>query len=587
MISLISSLIPSLALLVLGASFPSPVAYRVVETQGSARDVSCLATIGDELWVGTFGSGVRRVGMKGAGERYDSSRGLPGNRVYDCEAYMGVLWVATEGGLAVYAPGENRFVTVARGRFLRLASAESLFAVEGDGMVKVVDARERLEPLSRVATEVAPLSAAAGPDGRFAVGGVDGRVSVSPGGEHERLNAPVTSLAYDGHELVALTPEGGFRLIDGEFQPDPELQDAVLLDERARPVVAKGLEWVRVTSAALWQGRLHVGTDEGVFVSPPAPGGNDLKPETRNLKPRWELLALGGCPCGPRLSAMAVFRGKLWVGSFDNGLCRLDKTGWTHFEGAAFLPSDMVNHMTASRRRLYVATLKGIVVIDKKGNFTQHTVEQCFDNNKNPCPWHASVTGVAVDPVTGRAWVADTGAVHRLGSTRWKHFYKHSGIKSDRVTRIAARDDFIAVGTGDMGLHWRNGAGKKFTTVDDQHGPADNWVMDVEFDGAGALWVATCTRGISRYFDGEWSSLTVADGLVDDYTLAVSEIDSRIWVGTLSGVTILTETGPVTLTTAEGLSGDEVHDILKYDDKIYLATDGGLTIIEELSAPRA
>ncbi len=567
MLSLISSLIPSLALLVLGASFPSPVAYRVVDTQGSARDVSCLATIGNELWVGTFGSGVKRVGIEGAGEKYDSSRGLPGNRVYDCEAYMGVLWVATEGGLAAYAPGENRFVTVARGRFLRLASAESLFAVEGDGMVKVVDARERMAPLSQVATEVAPLSAAAGPDGRFAVGGVDGRVYVSPGGEHVRLNAPVTSLAYDGHELVALTPEGGYRLISGKFQPDPELDDAMLLGDQARPVVAKGLEWVRVTSSAVWNGRQHVGTDEGVFVAADS---------------AWESLALGGCPCGPRLSAMAVFRGKLWVGSFDNGLCRLDKTGWTHFQGAAFLPSDMVNHMTASRRRLYVATLKGVVVIDKKGNFTQHTVEQCFDNNKNPCPWHTSVTGVAVDQVTGRAWVADTGAVHRLGSTRWKHFYKHSGIKSDRVTRIAARDNFIVVGTGDMGLHWRNG-GKKFTTVDDQHGPADNWVMDVEFDRAGALWVATCTRGISRYFNGEWRSLTVADGLVDDYTLTVSEIDNRIWVGTLSGVTILTETGPVSLTTAEGLSGDEVHDVLKHNGKIYLATDGGLTILDESS----
>jgi ligand-binding sensor domain-containing protein len=293
-------------------------------------------------------------------------------------------------------------------------------------------------------------------------------------------------------------------------------------------------------------------------------------------------MPLGGCPCGPRLSALAHFDGALWVGSFDNGLCRLDGTRWTHYYGPELLPSDMINDLAATKTHLYVATLKGLAVVDRKGGFSLATHEQCVDNPKSNCPWHPSVTGAAADRESGTVWVADTGAVHRVGK-RWKHFYRHSGLTSDRITRVASRRGTTAVATSDQGVFLKTGSGA-FVNWDDQMGLADNWVMDLAFDRSGALWAATCTRGVSRFLDGEWRTYTTGQGLADDYALSIAEVEGRIWVGTFRGVTVLTESGPVTLSAADGLAGNEVHDILEHRGKVFLATDGGLSVVERLPA---
>jgi ligand-binding sensor domain-containing protein len=309
---------------------------------------------------------------------------------------------------------------------------------------------------------------------------------------------------------------------------------------------------------------LFVATDDGVF-------------ERRNNN--WQGLAMGGCPCGPRLSALATFRDELWVGGFDSGLCRFDGKHWHHYQGNSYLPSDMINHLATGRGRLYVATLKGLVIIDKRLHFSRFTRDQCVDNPGNNCPFYESVTGIASDQSTANVWIADTGSVHRFSSRKWRHFYRAKGITSEHITRIAADRSRIAVGTSDKGLLLFDN-GKFFRILDDSTGLSDNWIMDLSFDRSGALWIATCTRGVSRYDNGTWRTWTTLDGLSDDYALTVSEIQGRIWIGHFRGISILSGYGIVNLSVKDGLAGNEVHAILEHRGKVYLATDGGLTILE-------
>ncbi|MFH1529912.1 MAG: hypothetical protein ABIK09_04150 [Pseudomonadota bacterium] len=552
--TLVLFLLPALAL------DSVPPVPRVVGTTGGVREAVCLAADRDDLWAGTRGGVL--LHRPGSSRRFDASDGLPGNRVTDCRFHAGRLWVATEAGLAVLAPGGTRFEPVLAGRFLRLASSgERLLVARDDGRVFHMVPTPGGAALRAVdVLEAPPLSLTGTGDGGYAAGMTDGRVRLGDGTTVD-LRIPVIALTVDPDGLRALSPGQGWRIRDGHATREPSLDDAVALLADGTPILWDGTALVH--GAVRWGDLVALATDEGVRTRPAAGGP-------------WAALPDDGLPCGPRLSALAAFRGDLWVGGFDSGVCRLHKGRWTQYRGREFLPSDMVNHMAATRRKLTIATLAGVAVVDRDGIFHQATHEECIEDLDGPCPWHAAVTGVAVDPQSGRTWLADTGAVHRVRSKRWTHYYRRAGIHSSRITRIAARDGKVAVGTVDQGILLKEGAGP-FQGLNDRGGLADNWVMDLTWDRAGALWVATCTRGLGRWDGTTWTTWTTREGLTDDYTLSVDEIDGRLWVGTLRGLTVLSPGGAVRLTTRDGLSGDEVHDVLALGDKVYLATDGGLT----------
>jgi ligand-binding sensor domain-containing protein len=545
------------------------IAPAVERTVGHFQEATCLVELEAEVWAGTRGGGLVRVGSDGL-DVLDASRGLPGNRVNDCVVVGDVLWVATDVGLANLDVDGDAFEVWEYGRFLRVADAGgTLVAARDDGVALRLDEGDEPGREARVQLDMTVLSLAGSPDGSWAAGGMDGKVvAVPPGkgpGTVARLGFPVTALAFRAGTLHALVPGAGFRLERGRMVAEPGLAGAVALTREGEPLVAPELAAVQVNAALHAGNRWYAATDESLLHADN--GSHD-----------WQPAALGGCPCGPRLSALASFRGDLWVGGFDSGLCRFDGRRWHHYRAPAELPSDMVNHMAVGRDRLYVATLKGLAVVDSRGRFTLHTREQCVDNTGANCPWYESVTGVAADPVQENIWIADTGSLHRWSSRKWKHLYRQRGIVSERITRVAARNGMQALGTSDRGILLRE-HGKDFRTLDDQQGLADNWVMDLDFDRSGALWIATCTRGISRYKDGHWQTWTTADGLTDDYTLTIAEIDGRIWVGHFRGISILTEQGIRHLRPSDGLAGAEVHDILQHDGKVYLATDGGLTVV--------
>ncbi len=557
--TLVLVLLPALALDTV------PPVPRVVGTTGGAREALSLAATRDHHRVGTRGGVL--LHRSGSSRRFDASDGLPGNRLTDCRMHRDRLWVATEAGIAVLSRDGLRFETILAGRFLRLAPiGERLLAARDDGRIfHLALTATGAFPHKLDVLEAPPLSLAETPSGGYAAGMADGRVRVD-GGPTLDLRAPVIALVADGEDLLALTPGQAWRIRDGAATRDPARDDAAWLLADGTPITWEGRALVH--AAVRWGDLVALATDEGVRTRPAAGGP-------------WATLSDDGLPCGPRLSALALFRGELWVGGFDSGVCRLHEGRWIQYRGLEYLPSDMVNHMAATRRRLYVGTLAGVAVVDRKGVFRQATHEECMEDIKRPCPWHASVTGIAVDPVDGRTWLADTGAVHRVRSTRWTHYYRRSGVTSNRITRIAARDGKVAVGTVDQGILLKQGSGP-FEGLNDRGGLADNWVMDLTWDHMGALWVATCTRGLGRWDGRRWTTWTTREGLSDDYTLSVDEIDGRLWVGTLRGLTILSPAGAVRLSTRDGLAGDEVHDVLAVDDRIYLATDGGLT---ELSRP--
>ncbi len=582
--------------------FPHP-ALSVVENIGSSEEVSCLVPDGDGLWVGLLGGGVARWDGHRV-ERFDSADGLPGNRVNACARGVGGLWVATDSGLARLDERSMVFDTVAVGRFLGVAAGPGgMLASTGHGeLLRFVcpgstgaDGRPEKCRKQVVQRELpVALSLAASSDGTWGLGGIDGSLVLS-NGLTVPLDGPVLDVkAIADGRFSALTPDSLHEIVPGPVPPTTRKRRlSEYLDADGIPLtvplspgvsgapgaaawaapVAHGSPKALVTRVARWGAGVAVGTDSGLFVSAgPAAAGSDAAVGV-------EPVALGGCPCGPRISSVEVFQGHLWAGGFDGGLCRLDKTGWTRFAGPDYLPSDMVNRLEATRRFLFVATLKGLVTVDTRGHFRRYVEADCVDNLRGPCPWHQSVPGVALDPTDATVWVADAGAIHNIRGNRWKHYFRKAGVDTTEITRIAAGRDFIVAATLDSGLLVKGRRERTFRVLDERHGLSDNWVMDVTVAEDGAVWAATCTRGVSRWKDGRWTTFTRQEGLADDYTLSVNEIDGRMWVGTLKGLTVLSSAGVVSLSSRDGLPGDEIHDAVAMGNRVWLATDGGLSAV--------
>ena len=104
-------------------------------------------------------------------------------------------------------------------------------------------------------------------------------------------------------------------------------------------------------------------------------------------------------------------------------------------------------------------------------------------------------------------------------------------------------------------------------------------------------WVATCTRGLSRWDGTGWTTWTTVQGLSDDYTLSVDEIDGRLWVGTAAGLALLDRaTGMVTRwrhmpDDPRSLSGDRIQALFRDPQgRLWIGTVAGLTIYDPKAA---
>lgn len=553
--------------------------YRVVETLADPGDVTCLVADGPTLWAGTLGGGLFRHDQSGS-ERIGAEHGLRGNRVRGCARVGRDLWVATESGLQA-RDARGRWRLVQRGRFERLAATGThLAAVAAGGSVyHGTPGQLRSTPV-----DGAVSAHAVGPAGEVLLGLQDGRVlwlGAARPAMHTPAGLPVRRVGEREGTWYVETAGGHFAWAGAGLTPTPASTGTRPWQATLAPAARAQLDGYLLQAAVQWGQRWCFGTDAGLWCEPATDSTTAHAATGAAGGAALSRIELPGMPCGDRISALAVLGDTLWIGSFDRGLCARDGDGIRHYAGATYLPSDMVNDLSTDGERLYVATVRGLAIVHPDGRFEQRTVDACRKDRSADCPWHAAVTGVSATTRVGsapRVWVADAGAVHRVGPKRWKHYYRRAGITSRRVTRVAARGRQVAVGTADAGVLLREG--RRFVAWDDSAGLADNWVTDLAFAADGSLWAGTCTRGVSvRTPGGELRQLRAIDGLLDDYVLSVAPLGAVTFVGTLRGLSIVGERGVQNLTTADGLSGNEVHDVVAQGDRVWVATDGGLSLL--------
>lgn len=118
-----------------------------------------------------------------------------------------------------------------------------------------------------------------------------------------------------------------------------------------------------------------------------------------------------------------------------------------------------------------------------------------------------------------------------------------------------------------------------FTRAD---GLANEYVFAIGIDSLGYKWFGTNAGGVSRYRDGEWTTLFPLHGLADYWIYAFAEQSPRdFWIGTWAGVNRLDLNTLQMKTYMDELINEWVYGIgVDRKNRVWFGTEGGVTMYD-------
>jgi ligand-binding sensor domain-containing protein len=324
-----------------------------------------------------------------------------------------------------------------------------------------------------------------------------------------------------------------------------------LVRDRFECVPAAALATPEPALAATYQGA-RVTAREGGFVGTAGAGVWLDGERPRRLTPAGQI-------CSNHVTAIAEWQGRVWFGTFDDGLC---VTSDFQTFAAVDAPLRMINDLAVTPRGLYVADAAGLF----------HTRDgRTFD--EVDAVTAGGVNGLAFD---GKSlWATTPGALWRLrvaGGPRTRAYWRPGGTRSLQG---------VAVGPG--GTVWLasedRGAIKKtkqgFDVFDRAAGAPSSWALAIAVDDDDTAWVGTLRDGLLR-IDRRGRMQTVAD-LPDAWLLDVRAAAGRIFVGTQGGAAFVDPSGAVA--RVAHVPHPNVHAMHDGRGGLWIATEGGTLLV--------
>jgi hypothetical protein len=272
------------------------------------------------------------------------------------------------------------------------------------------------------------------------------------------------------------------------------------------------------------------------------------------------------------ITALALFLGRLWVGTFNGGLASEDSAGKLHPHPS---PDRLINALAPGKEHLFVGTSRGLY--RTKDGSTFEKVAFVED----------AVVGLAFDGTS--MWATSPGAIYRIkdgpgpASDVW---WLPGGSRS--LQKVSAVPGAVWFGTEDRGAILMKvgprivSKDKLFTVFDRTSGIDSSWSLAVAaLPGGGAL-VTTLREGLT-YIPARGSPRPVAAS-VSDWGLAALATAGGAWIGTQGGAAYVSDEGH-TATLIEGLPDERVHVFLEEKRKgrptrLYIGTENGLAWCE-------
>jgi ligand-binding sensor domain-containing protein/signal transduction histidine kinase len=335
---------------------------------------------------------------------------------------------------------------------------------------------------------------------------------------------------------------------------------------------AQGLSSPYVLSLCLdQQGNLWVGTDGGgldrikrnIFNSPPGLHSRNVQSLSEDAHAGlwvafgalgaayWETNSVQDFQVGPLQDAWAVLvdhQQRVWVGTWDEGLFRLETNQFQFVPGAEILGPQIS------------------ILFEDQG---------------------------------GQLWVGTPNGLGCWNGKTWKTYTRHDGLSGNSVSAIAEDTaGNLWIGTKDGGLNcFKDGRFVSYRESED--GLPGNDVSCLDVDNDGSVWVGTSGHGVARFRQGHWTRYSKRDGLVSNSISYLIEDDAgNLWIGSNLGLMriskkILDEAtqGPVNfaagriygeadgLPTRECSSGSQPAACRTRDGRLWFPTTKGLACV--------
>ena len=179
----------------------------------------------------------------------------------------------------------------------------------------------------------------------------------------------------------------------------------------------------------------------------------------------------------------------------------------------------------------------------------------------------------------GNIWIGSETGLHRLSSRQFTAYDRQTGLQLNNVTCVLEdRSASVWVGTWGGGLHRMPVNGKP--SFENEKKLPSGFVMALHEGRDGTIWAGLhYPPRLAHWASGHWEFFEKIDGLQHPNVKVIHE-DQRgnLWLGTGTGLNVLTNGTFSVFTKNEGLSDDDVRDICETPNgDVWFATANGLS----------
>ncbi|GAB4559880.1 MAG: hypothetical protein Tsb0020_06070 [Haliangiales bacterium] len=381
-----------------------------------------------------------------------------------------------------------------------------------------------------------------------------------PSGRRERVYTTADGLAeIHARDVAVILGQVIVRTRSHRCQLDGERFECVAADTvpAPTPVLAPRFQDTRISVQREIVGATLIGTaGSGLWLV-----RDDAAHSPVRLTPSEQI-------CSNHMMAMAEFSGRLYLGSFDEGLCVTDGQGFRRLE----TEFRMVNDLLSTPHGLFVAANGGLFHSLDGEDFER--VEFVSERGVNGLAFDGA-TVYATTPAT--LWQLPMVRRDDDGKRlRRRQYWLPGGARAVQKVTVGAGAVWLA--SEDHGvIRWRDG---EFQVFDRAAGMPTSWVMDMSVTDT-TLYVTSFRHGliaVSLDADGApaLSSARQVAGLPDGWLLRSELIGDELWVGTQRGAAQVSDGGVSGVVSAT--PHPCVHAVIRYGEHTWLATEGGVAL---------
>jgi ligand-binding sensor domain-containing protein/class 3 adenylate cyclase len=276
--------------------------------------------------------------------------------------------------------------------------------------------------------------------------------------------------------------------------------------------------------------------------------------------------------------------GKMFFGHYGKGVSVYNNENFSSLTTASGLISnDLSSILYDSQKNLWFGTLHGVSKFNKK-------LLKSYNGNN----------GLVLDEVlkifedsNGYIWFGAIGGVSKYDPNSDKiveEFSTEHGFRNAWVNDIYEDEKGVLwFATHYSGLITYDG--KTFNQIDTSDGLPINNIFSIMQDRNGIYWLGTDGKGICKYNGVEFVNITEKEGLTSDVAYFVIENKNELYIGTLNGISILTNNFDASnsepqfryLSKNEGIPSIELNQGAYFRDRdsyLWFGTQDGLIKID-------